>query len=49
MKILYFYPDNPLDMSQGNNARALTLLDYFKKRNVVLDFMEIQKDVKYWQ
>ena len=42
MKILYFYPDNPLDMSQGNNARALTLLDYFKKRNVVLDLVGLK-------
>lgn len=36
MKTLYFYPENPLQLTQGNNARALALLHYFKNRNINL-------------
>ncbi|WP_010137036.1 glycosyltransferase [Ochrovirga pacifica] len=32
-KILFFYPDNPNLINQGNNARAHFLLAYFKARN----------------
>jgi glycosyltransferase involved in cell wall biosynthesis len=39
MKILYFYPDNPLLRSQGNHARALALLNYFKDRNIKIDLV----------
>lgn len=39
MKVLYFYPFNPLDVSQGNNIRAFELLKYFKSRNFLLDFV----------
>lgn len=39
MKILYFYPENPLLRSQGNHARALALLHYFKDRNIEVDFV----------
>ncbi|MGJ8592703.1 MAG: glycosyltransferase [Aquaticitalea sp.] len=39
MKVLYFYPNNPLDYSQGNNRRALSLLEYFKNKNIYLDFV----------
>ncbi len=38
-KILYFYPDNPLIINQGNNARAHKLLHYFKSRNFTVDFV----------
>lgn len=38
-KILFFYPDNPLVLNQGNNARANTLLHYFKSRNFIVDFV----------
>jgi glycosyltransferase involved in cell wall biosynthesis len=41
MHILYFYPENPLLHSQGNNARALALLQYFKARNITVDFVGI--------
>lgn len=45
MKILYFYPENPLSFSQGNNSRALSLLHYFKNRNIYIDFVgEESKD-----
>lgn len=39
MRILYFYPENPLSFSQGNNSRALSLLHYFKNRNIHMDFV----------
>lgn len=39
MKILYFYPDNPLFLNQGNNARANALLHYFKSRAIELDLV----------
>ena len=39
MKILYFYPENPLLLSQGNHARALALLHYFQDRNIEVDFV----------
>ena len=39
MKILYFYPENPLLLTQGNNARAYKLLEYFKTRNIDVDFV----------
>ncbi len=38
-KILYFYPENPLLINQGNNARANALLLYFKDRNFTVDFV----------
>ncbi len=38
-KILYFYPDNPLNLNQGNNARANNLLHYFKSRRFDIDFV----------
>lgn len=44
MKILYFYPENPLVQNQGNNARALALLNYFKDRRVEVDFVSCSSD-----
>ncbi|MDO3693453.1 glycosyltransferase [Wenyingzhuangia sp. chi5] len=38
-KILFFYPDNPLNINQGNNARANALLHYFKTNNFEIDFV----------
>ncbi len=39
MKILYFYPENPLVQNQGNNARALALLNYFKEKKIQVDLV----------
>ena len=39
MKVLYYYPENPLLLNQGNNARALSLLKYFKNRKFQVDFV----------
>ena len=41
MKVLYLYPENPLQKSQGNNARALALLNYFKSRSIAVDFVGV--------
>ena len=45
MKILYFYPENPLHKTQGNNARSLALLEYFKNRNIEVDFVGVATTV----
>ena len=39
MKILFFYPENPTLINQGNNSRANKLLQYFKSRNIDVDFV----------
>lgn len=39
MKILYFYPENPLLGNQGNNSRAIAMLNFFKKNNFKVDFV----------
>lgn len=41
MKILYFYPENPFVLNQGNNARAFALLQYFKSKNHEIDYIGI--------
>ena len=44
MRLLYFYPENPLLKNQGNNARALALLEYFKSRAIEVDFVGVYAD-----
>lgn len=44
MRILYFYPENPLLLSQGNNARANALLNYFNSRSIEVDFVGVESD-----
>ena len=38
-KVLYFYSENPLVFTQGNNARAMGLLKYFKSKDISVDFV----------
>ncbi|WP_163411161.1 glycosyltransferase [Flavobacterium ajazii] len=38
-KVLYFYTENPLFLTQGNNARAMGLLKYFKSKDISVDFV----------
>lgn len=38
-KVLYFYSENPLFLTQGNNARAMGLLKYFKSKDISVDFV----------
>lgn len=45
MRILYFYPENPLLLNQGNNSRANALLHYFKSRSIEVDLVGIASDV----
>jgi len=44
MKLLFFFPGNPLNHSQGNNVRANSLLHYFKDRNIDVDFVTEKND-----
>ena len=44
MKILYFYPENPLKANQGNHVRALSILNYFKNRKIDIDFVSEQSN-----
>lgn len=44
MKILYFYPENPLLSNQGNHVRAISILNYFKDRKIEVDFVSEQSD-----
>lgn len=41
IKVLYFFPDNPLLKNAGNKTRVLNLLNYFKSRNILVDFVSI--------
>ena len=41
MKVLYFYPENPGFLNQGNNARAFALLQYFKTKGYKIDYVGI--------
>ena len=41
-KVLYFFPLNPADRNSGSISRALSLLRYFKARNMQVDFMSKQ-------
>jgi len=45
MRVLYFYPENPLHLTQGNNARAFSLLNYFKNRNIDVDFVGEETEI----
>ncbi|PXY40737.1 glycosyl transferase group 1 [Flavobacterium cheongpyeongense] len=38
-KVLYFYSENPLFLTQGNNTRAMGLLKYFKSKDIYVDFV----------
>ncbi|MBW4360786.1 glycosyltransferase [Flavobacterium taihuense] len=42
MRILYFYPENPLLLNQGNNSRANALLHYFKSRSIEVDLVGVE-------
>lgn len=44
MKLLFFYPDSPLQASQGNTIRVRALLDYFKSRGHEVDFVSEASD-----
>ncbi len=38
-KALYFFPLNPADRNSGSISRALSLLNYFRERNIHVDFI----------
>src|SRR4051812_26218130 len=43
MRILYFFRLNPAEKNSGSQARALGLLQYFKERNIQVDFISDHK------
>jgi glycosyltransferase involved in cell wall biosynthesis len=55
-KVLFFMPDNPLKKNAGNKIRALSFLQYFKSRDIHVDFVSEyfwgewnQKDIEEFQ
>src|SRR3546814_4127783 len=47
-KVLYFFPENPLERNAGNKTRALQLLHYFRDRNMAVDFMSTNLWLSPW-
>lgn len=47
-RILYFFPENPLEKNAGNKIRALSLLEYFKDRGFTTDFVSMNKWASPW-
>ncbi len=39
MRVLFFYPENPILRIQGNNSRVTVLLKYFQERGIKVDFV----------
>jgi glycosyltransferase involved in cell wall biosynthesis len=47
-RILYFFPENPLENNAGNKTRALQLLRYFKDRGMHVDFVSLRQGMSKW-
>lgn len=47
-RILYFFPENPLENNAGNKTRALQLLRYFKDRGMQVDFVSLRQGMSKW-
>lgn len=47
-KVLYFFPENPLENNAGNKTRALQLLQYFKDREIEVDFVSLLQGMSKW-
>ena len=47
-KVLYFFPENPLEKNAGNKTRVLQLLNYFRKREFEVDFVSIGPWASKW-
>ncbi|HLT08296.1 MAG TPA: glycosyltransferase [Cyclobacteriaceae bacterium] len=47
-RVLYFFPENPLENNAGNKTRALQLLRYFEERNFKVDFVSLQQGMSKW-
>lgn len=48
MRVLYFFPENPLENDAGNKTRALQLLRYFKDRDMKVDFVSLRQGMSKW-
>src|SRR3546814_3280372 len=47
-KLLFFFPENPLEKNSGNKTRVLQLLRYFKTRNIEVDFVSVSPWTSIW-
>ncbi|QEC51991.1 glycosyltransferase involved in cell wall biosynthesis [Anseongella ginsenosidimutans] len=47
-KVLYFFPENPLERNAGNKTRALQLLQYFRDRKLAADLMSTDLWLSPW-
>lgn len=47
-KLLFFFPENPLEKNSGNKTRVLQLLRYFKIRNIEVDFVSVSPWTSIW-
>src|SRR5690606_4059637 len=47
-KVLYCFPENPLENNAGNKTRALQLLQYFKDRQIAVDFVSLLQGMSQW-
>lgn len=47
-RILFFFPESPAAGDAGNKARALSLLRYFKEREITVDFVSLTGWVTTW-
>ncbi|MEX2592689.1 MAG: glycosyltransferase [Anditalea sp.] len=48
-KILYFFPENPLENNSGNKTRVLQLLHYFKESGIKVDFVSLLQGLSQWE
>lgn len=48
MRVLFFFPENPLENDAGNKTRALQLLRYFKDRGMKVDFVSLRQGMSKW-
>ncbi|QEC51992.1 glycosyltransferase involved in cell wall biosynthesis [Anseongella ginsenosidimutans] len=47
-KVLFFFPENPLEKNSGNKTRVLQLLHYFRTRNMEVDFVSVSPWTSIW-
>jgi len=48
-RILFFYPENPLEKNAGNKTRVLSLLHYFKSKDFFVEFVTIDGWGTFWE
>ncbi|WP_215224154.1 glycosyltransferase [Echinicola shivajiensis] len=48
-RILFFYPENPLEKNAGNKTRVLSLLHYLKSKDYEVEFVTIDGWGTFWE